>query len=148
MHAERLNLQTDADGNLEGLPKLPANQRIDAVLLFLEPLAPRPRQRTPPAALKGSVHWRADPFEPSMSDDEVEASTERTMRQIGGDPEVRVARALRTQRLADLDRRRPERTNPTERCQTSDRPRLQGRSIQPIGSLARRGRRGRSRTDT
>jgi len=35
MHAERLNLQTDAEGNLKGLPKLPANQRIDVVLLFL-----------------------------------------------------------------------------------------------------------------
>lgn len=88
MHAERLILQTDAEGNLEGLPKLPANQRVEAVLLFLEAVENAPRQRTPPPALKGSVRRCAEPFEPSLSDDEAEASMDRTVRQIGGDPEA------------------------------------------------------------
>jgi hypothetical protein len=88
MHAERLILQTDAEGNLEGLPKLPANQRVEAVLLFLDAWDENPKQRRPPPELKGCVRRSAESFEPSMSDDEAEASLERTVRQIGGDPEA------------------------------------------------------------
>ena len=73
MHAERLILETDADGNLAGLPKLPAHQRVEAVLLFLGDLEEGPRQRMPPPSLKGSVQHYPDPFEPSMSDDEADA---------------------------------------------------------------------------
>jgi hypothetical protein len=88
MHAERLILETDADGNLAGLPKLPAHQRVEAVLLFLGDLEEGPKQRKPPPSLKGSVQHYPDPFEPSMSDDEAERTLDRTARQIDGDPEA------------------------------------------------------------
>lgn len=88
MHAERLMLQTDADGNLKGLPKLPANRRVEAVLLFPDGIDDGPRRRRPPPALKGCIGQYAEPFEPSMSDDEAEASNERTAGQISGDTEA------------------------------------------------------------
>lgn len=88
MHAERLMLQTDADGNLKGLPKLPANRCVEAVLLFSDEIEDGPKRRTPPPALKGCIRRYAEPFEPSMSDDEAEASNERTAGQINGDMEA------------------------------------------------------------
>jgi hypothetical protein len=73
MHAERLILETDADGNLAGLPRLPAHQRVEAVLLFPGDLEEGPKRRVPPASLKGSVQHYPDPFEQSMSDEEADA---------------------------------------------------------------------------
>jgi hypothetical protein len=88
MQAERLMLETDEQGNLIGLPKLPPSSRLEAIFLVLDGEPPRPSSRTPPARLKGSVTYVADPFEPALTDEEWEASVERTARQIAGDPEA------------------------------------------------------------
>ncbi len=46
------------------------------------------KRRIPPPELKGSITWIGDPFEPAISEEEWEASFERTARQLEGDPEA------------------------------------------------------------
>jgi hypothetical protein len=53
MHAERVVLETDDQGNLQGLPKLPPRARIEAVFLVLDSTREQPRTRTPPVELMG-----------------------------------------------------------------------------------------------
>jgi len=36
MLAERVTIQTDAEGNLTGLPKLPPNSQFEVIFLFLD----------------------------------------------------------------------------------------------------------------
>jgi hypothetical protein len=48
MQAERMMLETDAEGNLIGLPKLPPAVRLEAIFLVLEGASPLPSLRTPP----------------------------------------------------------------------------------------------------
>lgn len=97
MQAERVSLETDAQGNLIGLPKLPPHIRLEAIFL-LEDKMPE-RKRCPPTKLKGTVKTSKsisvathsttfDPFKPAMSDEEWETSLDRTARQISGDPEA------------------------------------------------------------
>ena len=89
MEAERVLLETDAQGNLIGLPKLPPNMRLEAIFLLLEDKMPE-RTRRPPAGLKGTVTTPTpdNAFEPTMSDEEWEISLDRSARQIAGDPEA------------------------------------------------------------
>ena len=88
MQAERMMLETDAEGNLIGSPKLPPAVRLEAMFLVLEDASPLPSLRTPPECLKGSVTYASDPFAPSLTDEEWEASMNRTVGQIAGDPEA------------------------------------------------------------
>ena len=98
MQAERVLLKTDAQGNLIGLPKLPPHIHLEAIFLFEDKIPER--KRCPPPKLKGTVITSTstsdavhpstpfDPFKPAMSDEEWEASLDRTARQISGDPEA------------------------------------------------------------
>lgn len=87
MQAERVVLKTDAQGNLIGLPKLPPNTQLEAIFLLPDTQATAAR-RTPPAQLQGTVTAAGGPFEPAVSDEDWEASLERTARQIAGDAEA------------------------------------------------------------
>lgn len=85
MQAERVILETDAQGNLIGLPRLPPVSRLEAIFLVLESGA-QATERHPPAQLKDSVNYLADAFAPALSDEDWEASLQRTVGQINGDP--------------------------------------------------------------
>jgi hypothetical protein len=74
MQAERVLLETDAQGNLISVPKLPPNRRLEAIFLVLEEPTAIPAKRTPPAILNGSVSV-------------LESTQNRTARQIAGDSE-------------------------------------------------------------
>lgn len=49
MHAERIILETDTQGNIKNAPKLPPNRHVEAIFLVLDesetPAAPKPRRR-------------------------------------------------------------------------------------------------------
>ncbi len=85
MHAERVIVETDAQGNLIGLPRLPPVSRLEAIFLVLES-GVQAAERHPPAHLKDSVSYLADPFAPALGDEDWEASLQRTVGQIHGDP--------------------------------------------------------------
>jgi hypothetical protein len=87
MKAERVLLETDAHGHLIDVPKLPPNARLEAIFLVLEEPTVPPAKRTPPAILKGSVSTVDAAIEPTISEEEWEASLNRTARQIAGEPE-------------------------------------------------------------
>ena len=88
MQAERVLLETDNHGNLIGLPKLPPNAQLEAIFLLLgKATAPQPK-RTPSASLKDAVTISGDLLDPTLSDEEWNASLDRTARQIAGDPEA------------------------------------------------------------
>lgn len=86
MQAEKLILETDENGDLIAVPKLPAKARFEAIFLVLEPPL-EPRRRRPPPELGGSVTWTGDPLAPAVSGSDWDASFERTEHQIAGDPE-------------------------------------------------------------
>lgn len=88
MQAERVLLKTDEKGNLMGVPKLPPNARLEAIFLLLEKEEASKTKRIPPESLKGSVRITGDLLEPAISEEEWEASFERTARQLAGDPEA------------------------------------------------------------
>ncbi len=99
MQAERVLLETDGQGNLIGLPKLPPHIRLEAIFLLFEDKISECKRRPPPR-LKGTVITSTsispeiqpstlfDPFKPSMSDEEWETSLDRTAMQISGDQEA------------------------------------------------------------
>ncbi|MFO7886135.1 MAG: hypothetical protein R6U68_15065 [Desulfobacteraceae bacterium] len=93
MQAERVLLETDGQGNLIEVPKLPPHTRLEAIFLVLEDKMPE-QKRCPPTRLKGTVKATTcsstpfDPFESAMSDEEWESSLDRTARQISGDSEA------------------------------------------------------------
>lgn len=88
MQAERMLLETDAHGNLIHVPKLPPNARLEVIFLHLDEPTAVPTKRTPPLILKESVSTVKDLLEPTISEEEWEASLERTARQIAGDAEA------------------------------------------------------------
>ena len=80
-------------GKIQWLSGSPPNTRLKIVVVVEQPdsltAEPAPRKRrVPPPELKGSVHWLGDPLEPAISEEEWEASFERTARQFEGDPEA------------------------------------------------------------
>ncbi|MBK8536745.1 MAG: hypothetical protein IPL59_17540 [Candidatus Competibacteraceae bacterium] len=65
------------------------NQARIIVTVLDENLALPVARRVPPPALKGSITFHDyDPFEPSMTDAEVDAGLDRTAQQIAGDAEA------------------------------------------------------------
>ncbi len=72
MLAERCIVETDADGNLKILPKLPPNARIEAIFLVLDE-APSVRQRMPPPSLAGSIEIHDDLIEPAVPEEDWDA---------------------------------------------------------------------------
>ncbi|CAK0753660.1 conserved hypothetical protein [Gammaproteobacteria bacterium] len=73
-------------GKIQWLSESPPNERFKIIVVVEQP-APRKR-RVPPPELKGSIQWIGDPFEPVISEEEWEASFERTARQLEGDSEA------------------------------------------------------------
>ena len=49
MYAERLLVETDAEGNLRQLPKLPPSTKLELIVLVLEETPPSPRRQPPPS---------------------------------------------------------------------------------------------------
>jgi hypothetical protein len=83
-------------GRLEWIGKPPPDKRMKVMVVVEQPdesssvveAKPTRMKRRPPPELKGSVTWIGDPLEPAISEEEWEASLERTARQIAGDPEA------------------------------------------------------------
>lgn len=52
MHAERIILETDTQGNIKNAPRLPPNRHVEAIFLLLDegetPIAPKPRRHPHP----------------------------------------------------------------------------------------------------
>ncbi|MGR8934319.1 MAG: hypothetical protein ACU837_08010 [Gammaproteobacteria bacterium] len=77
-------------GKIEWLTTPPPGEHFRMLVVVEQPESTVPKarkRRVPPPELKGSVTWLSDPFEPAISEEEWEASFERTARQIGGEPE-------------------------------------------------------------
>lgn len=72
MQAEKLILETDENGNLTSLPKLPARAKIEAIFLILDE-APEPKRRQPPLEIAGKGRIIGDIMSPVVSSDEWEA---------------------------------------------------------------------------
>ncbi len=53
MHAEKIILETDQQGNLLHIPKLPPNAQLEAIFLVLNQLPPPPKIRKPSALIAG-----------------------------------------------------------------------------------------------
>jgi hypothetical protein len=79
-------------GKIHWLSEPPRGEHLRVVVVVEQPEtavpAPPQKRRLPPPALKNSVKWIGDPLEPAISEEEWEASFERTARQIAGDPEA------------------------------------------------------------
>lgn len=63
MHAERVILETDADGNLISPPKLPPNSELEAIFLVLRK-QPEGRRRQPSSAIAGKGKTLGDIVSP------------------------------------------------------------------------------------
>lgn len=55
MYAERLIVETDAQGHLYDLPKLPPNVKVEIIMLVLGEVHPPRRQPPPSIAGKGEI---------------------------------------------------------------------------------------------
>ncbi|MEO5332365.1 MAG: hypothetical protein H7839_10110 [Magnetococcus sp. YQC-5] len=79
-------------GKIEWLSGPPSGDRLRVVVVVEQPVsvtpAPPRKRRLPPPELKDSVKYLGDLLEPVISEEEWEASLERTARQIAGDPEA------------------------------------------------------------
>ena len=49
MYAERVLVETDAEGNPRHWPKLPPNTQIELIVLVMEEPPPSPRRQPPPS---------------------------------------------------------------------------------------------------
>ena len=99
MLAERMIIETDLAGKPKSLPSLPPNAKVEIICLILdepvtattaEPSLEKPKiqpKRRPSPKLAGTLIL-GDILEPILTEEEWEASFERTSRQIEGDPEA------------------------------------------------------------
>jgi len=53
MHAEKIILETDQQGNLLQIPKLPPNAQLEAIFLVLNQSLPSPKRRKPSSLIAG-----------------------------------------------------------------------------------------------
>lgn len=63
MQAERLIVETDAQGQIKAMPPLPANQRLEAIFLVLEPANRGAARRTPHPDIAGKTRLLGDVLE-------------------------------------------------------------------------------------
>jgi len=71
LHAEKLILETDAQGLLTPMPALPPNCRIEAIFLVLdEPVSPQPTKRRPALSIAGKGKTLGDLIMPIVPEDE------------------------------------------------------------------------------
>lgn len=68
MYAEKLTLQTDAQGYLQGLPNLPPSTNVEVILLL--PENPTKLRRHPPSKLKNKIKIHGDIVNPSVPEEE------------------------------------------------------------------------------
>lgn len=69
MQAQKLILQTDAQGHLINLPVFPPNTHLELIVLFPE-MNKTPSKRRPAPGLAGKVKFLGDVIEPVLSEDE------------------------------------------------------------------------------
>lgn len=69
MYAERLIAETDAQGNLRQLPKLPPNAKVEVIALVLEE-AQLPARRQPPPSIAGKGQILGDIISPVIPEDD------------------------------------------------------------------------------
>ena len=63
MYAERLILETNPEGKLKKLPKLPANKKIEAIFLVMDDVIIRSVKRTPHSDIAGKIKIMGDLFD-------------------------------------------------------------------------------------
>jgi hypothetical protein len=69
MFAQRVIIITDESGKLPDLPRLPPNQRIEAIFLVLDDTADRPRCRQPHPDIAGKVEILGDVLSSAPAED-------------------------------------------------------------------------------
>jgi hypothetical protein len=72
MFAERLMIETDAQGKPTRLPQLPPNSRMEAIFLLLEP-APTTTPRRPSPAVAGKGKILGDIISPAIPESDWDA---------------------------------------------------------------------------
>lgn len=68
MYAERLIIETDAQGNPCGLPKMPPNAKVEVIVLVLEET--RPSRRQPPPSIAGKGEILGDIISPAVPEED------------------------------------------------------------------------------
>jgi len=71
MYAEKLILQTDAQGYLQGLPHLPPDTNVEVILLL--PKTPKKSHRRPPPELKNKIKIHDDIVSPAVPENDWDA---------------------------------------------------------------------------
>lgn len=64
MQAQRVMLETDAQGSIIGLPTLPPHTQVEVIFLFDPPHAPSVRKRHPAPELAGKMLLAGDLLSP------------------------------------------------------------------------------------
>lgn len=73
MHAEKMLLETDSQGQLRTLPTLPPNRRVEAIFLVLdEPISPPPAKRRPAPSIAGKGKTLGDLIAPIVPEEDWE----------------------------------------------------------------------------
>lgn len=68
MHAKHVVLETDEEGNLIGMPKLPPNTRLEAIFWVPEGPATTPVKRKPHPAIAGKAQTLGDLISPVVDE--------------------------------------------------------------------------------
>jgi hypothetical protein len=97
MYAERMIVETDPDGNLKQLPKLPANCRLEAIFLVMDEQAQNVRQPHPESA--GRIRIPGDIF--SSTPEAAEALLAECYGAWGQRPVTEVTAIIEAQRRLD-----------------------------------------------
>lgn len=72
MHAEKVILETNQDGQIIGLPKLPPNAQLEAIFLVLNQI-PKKQKRVPSAKIAGKGKIMGDIISPVVETDDWDA---------------------------------------------------------------------------
>ncbi len=97
MNAERMIVETDLDGNLKQLPKLPANCRLEAIFLVMDEQAQNLHQ--PHTDSAGKVRIPGDIF--SSTPEAAEALLAESYGALGKRPVTEVTAIIEAQRRLD-----------------------------------------------
>lgn len=73
MHAEKIILETDQQGNLLQIPKLPPNAQLEAIFLVLNQSLPAPKRRKPSTLIAGKGKIIGDIVAPVATESEWDA---------------------------------------------------------------------------
>ena len=70
MHAERMIIETDAEGKPRALPKLPPNCQVEAISLIQGPVSRAGKKRLPPPEIAGKGRIVGDIVSPAIQESE------------------------------------------------------------------------------